>query len=78
VPPFTLETAVEKFAWLKMDGTVEPSKRSRLLSIATGGTAQSSSREAFIGFLTRKWQCGFRENRMAVRFADERHDDSGN
>ena len=46
-------------------------------------------REAIIGFLTRKWHreldyrlikelWGFRENRMAVRFAYEWHDDSGN
>jgi uncharacterized protein len=46
-------------------------------------------REAIVGFFTRKWQreldyrlikemWGFRENRMAVRFAYEWHDDSGN
>ena len=46
-------------------------------------------REAIIGFLTRKWSreleyrlakelWGFRENRMAVRFAYEWRDDSGN
>ena len=46
-------------------------------------------REAIVAFLTRKWNreleyrlikelWGFRENRMAVRFAYEWHDDSGN
>jgi nuclear transport factor 2 (NTF2) superfamily protein len=45
-------------------------------------------REAIVAFLTRKWShehgyrlakelWGFRENRMAVRFAYEWHDDSG-
>ena len=48
-----------------------------------------AGREAIVGFLARKWQreldyrlikelWGFRENRMAVRFAYEWHDDSGN
>jgi uncharacterized protein len=46
-------------------------------------------RQAIVAFLTRKWSreldyrlikelWGFRENRMAVRFAYEWHDDSGN
>ena len=46
-------------------------------------------REAIISFLIRKWQrelnyrlikelWAFRENRLAVRFANEWHDDSGN
>jgi nuclear transport factor 2 (NTF2) superfamily protein len=48
-----------------------------------------TGREAIISFLQRKWRkeldyrlvkelWGFRENRMAVRFAYEWHDDSGN
>ncbi len=48
-----------------------------------------SGREAIVQFLTRKWSkereyrlikelWGFRENRMAVRFAYEWHDDSNN
>ena len=47
-----------------------------------------TGREAIVAFLTRKWArelgyrlikelWGFRENRMAVRFAYEWHDDSG-
>ena len=46
-------------------------------------------REAIVAFLARRWQreldyrlikelWGFRENRVAVRFAYEWHDDSGN
>jgi nuclear transport factor 2 (NTF2) superfamily protein len=48
-----------------------------------------TGRDAIVQFLTRKWNkeldyrlikelWGFRENRMAVRFAYEWHDDSGN
>ncbi len=48
-----------------------------------------NGREAIVGFLTRKWQreleyrlikelWAFTENRIAVRFAYEWHDDSGN
>ncbi len=60
-------------------------------STAIGGTAPSSSRgrEAIVAFLTRKWNkeldyrlikelWAFTENRIAVRFAYEWHDDSGN
>ncbi len=92
LPPFTLETAIEKVR-LAEDGwnSRDPDK------VALAYTVDSywrnrvefvRGREAIIGFLTRKWQreldyrlikelWAFRENRIAVRFAYERHDDSG-
>src|SRR6266850_6295093 len=93
LPPFTLETAIEKVR-LAEDGwnSRDPEK------IALAYTVDSywrnrvefvRGREAIIAFLGRKWQreldyrlikelWGFRENRMAVRFAYEWHDDSRN
>jgi nuclear transport factor 2 (NTF2) superfamily protein len=93
LPPFTLETAVEKVrkaenAW----NTRDPAQ------VALAYTADSNwrnraeflaGREAIIAFLTRKWNrefdyrlikeiWAFRENRIAVRFAYEWHDDSFN
>ena len=65
--------------------------RSPIRSTASGGIAPNSSsgREAIEAFLTRKWSreldyrlikevWAFRDNRIAVRFAYEWHDDSGN
>jgi len=92
VPPFTLETAVAKVraaedAWNTRDpqrvsGAYTPDSRWR------NRAEFMSGREAIVAFLTRKWSreldyrlikelWGFRENRMAVRFAYEWHDDSG-
>ena len=93
LPPFTLETAVEKVR-LAEDGwnSRDPEK------VALAYTVDSywrnrvefvQGRAAIIAFLTRKWQheldyrlikelWAFRENRIAVRFAYEWHDDSGN
>ena len=93
LPPFTLETAIQKVrmaenAW----NTREPER------VALAYTEDSSwrnrgefirGREAIVSFLQRKWAreldyrlvkelWGFRENRMAVRFKYEWHDDSGN
>jgi uncharacterized protein len=93
VPPFTLETAMQKVqmaedAWNSKDPervclayTVDTEWRNRAEFI--------NGREAVKSFLKRKWQkelgyklkkelWGFRENRMAVRFEYEWHDDSGN
>ena len=92
LPPFTPETAVQKVrlaedAWNTRDParvslayTVDSKWRNRVEFI--------DGREAIRAFLTRKWNkeldyrlikelWGFRENRMAVRFAYEWHDDSG-
>ena len=93
LPPFTWETAVTKVrlaedAWNSCDParvalayTVDSRWRNRH-EIFQG-------REKIVEFLTRKWAkeldyrlikelWGFRENRMAVRFAYEWRDDSGN
>jgi uncharacterized protein len=92
-PPFTLETATQKVrmaedAWNTRDPqrvalgyTMDSSWRNR--SEFLRGRAEIEA------FLTRKWQreldyrlikeiWAFRENRIAVRFAYEWHDDSGN
>ena len=92
LPPFTPETAVEKVrraedAWNTRDParialayTPDSQWRNR--------TEFISGRGAITAFLTRKWQTeleyrlikelwGFRENRMAVRFAYEWHDEHG-
>jgi uncharacterized protein len=93
VPPFIHETAIEKVrlaedAWNTRDPervvlayTIDSRWRNR--------AAFLQGREAIRGFLTRKWQreldyrlikqiWTFREDRIAVRFAYEWHDDSGN
>jgi uncharacterized protein len=92
LPPFTLETAIQKVriaedAW----NTRDPQR------VALAYTRDShwrnraeflQGREAIEAFLTRKWQrelesrlikeiWAFRENRIAVRFAYEWHDDAG-
>jgi nuclear transport factor 2 (NTF2) superfamily protein len=92
LPPFTTETATRKArlaedAWnsrdpvkVSMAYTVDSNWRNRA-EFVTG-------REEIQAFLKRKWSreleyrlikeiWGFRENRMAVRFAYECHDDSG-
>lgn len=93
LPPFSLETAIEKVrkaenAW----NTRDPAQ------VALGYSADSIwrnraeflvGREAIVAFLTRKWNreldyrlikeiWAFHENRIAVRFAYEWHDDSFN
>ena len=91
LPPFTLELAVQKVrlaedAWNSRDParvslayTVDSKWRNRVEFF--------EGRDAIRAFLTRKWNkeldyrlikelWGFRENRMAVRFAYEWHDDS--
>jgi uncharacterized protein len=92
-PPFDMDSAIQKVrkaedAWNSRDPahvalayTPDSYWRNR--------TEFLRGREAIIAFLTRKWQreldyrlikeiWGFRENRIAVRFAYEWHDDSGN
>jgi uncharacterized protein len=91
-PPFTLETALQKVqlaedAWNTKDPdkvclayTVDTEWRNRIEFI--------NGREAVKAFLRRKWEkelgyrlrkelWGFRENRMAVRFEYEWHDNNG-
>jgi nuclear transport factor 2 (NTF2) superfamily protein len=92
-PPFTMETATEKVrkaedAW----NTRDPIKVSMAYTIDSKWRNRSefiNGREEIVQFLTRKWQkeldyrlikeiWGFLENRIAVRFAYEWHDESGN
>jgi nuclear transport factor 2 (NTF2) superfamily protein len=92
-PPFTRETAIQKIraaedAWNTCDphrvalGYTIDSKWRNRAEIFEG-------RESIVAFLTRKWAreldyrlikelWAFTENRIAVRFAYEYHDDSGN
>lgn len=93
LPPFTTETATEKVrlaedAWNGRD----PAKVALAYTIDSNWRNRSefiSGREEIIAFLTRKWakELGYRlikelwathENRIAVRFAYEWHDDAGN
>lgn len=93
LPPFTLETAIQKIrgaedAWNSRDP----------VRVSLGYSAQSRwrnrsefivGRGQIVAFLERKWAreldyrlikelWAFRDNRIAVRFAYEWHDDSGN
>jgi uncharacterized protein len=93
LPPFTPETAVEKVR-LAEDGwnSRDPEKVALAYTVDSEWRNRSEfvqGREAIIAFLTRKWQreldyrlikelWAFRDNRIAVRFAYEWHDDSGN
>jgi hypothetical protein len=93
LPPFTRETAIQKIrlaedAWNSRDPervslAYTPDSRWRNRSEFVNGRAE------IIAFLTRKWSkeleyrlikelWAFNDNRIAVRFAYEFHDDSGN
>lgn len=93
LPPFTLETAVQKIrmaenAWNSLD----PEKVSLAYTEDSRWRNRAEflqGREAIVEFLRRKWTreldyrlvkelWGFRDNRMAVRFKYEWHDDAGN
>ena len=93
LPPFTAETAVQKArmaedAWNSRD----PAKVARAYTVDSRWRNRAEifqGREAIEAFLTRKWNkeldyrlikevWAFHENRLAVRFAYEWHDDSGN
>jgi len=92
-PPFTSETAAEKVR-LAEDGwnSRNPEKVALAYTVDSywrNRTEFIRGREAIVAFLTRKWQreldyrlikelWSFGENRIAVRFAYEWHDDSGN
>jgi len=92
VPPFTMETALQKVqaaedAW----NTRNPEKVCLAYTIDTewrNRTEFINGREEVKQFLTRKWEkeldyklkkelWGFRDNRMAVRFEYEWHDATG-
>ncbi len=92
LPPFTLETATQKVrlaedAW----NTRDPARVALAYTVDSRWRNRHEfiqGREAIEAFLTRKWQreldyrlvkelWAFRENRIAVRFAYESHDASG-
>jgi uncharacterized protein len=93
LPPFSLETAAQKArmaedAW----NTRDPARVALAYTSDSRWRNRAEfihGRQAIVEFLTRKWQreldyrlikevWAFRENRIAVRFAYEWHDDSGN
>ena len=93
LPPFTLETATQKVrlvedAWNSRD----PERVSLGYNSSSRWRNRSeffAGREQIVAFLRRKWAreldyrlikelWAFRDNRIAVRFAYEWHDDSGN
>jgi nuclear transport factor 2 (NTF2) superfamily protein len=92
VPPFTEETAKQKVRGAE-DGwnSRDPERVSLVYSVDTHWRNRADfvdGREAVIAFLQRKWNreldyrlikelWAFGENRIAVRFAYEWHDDSG-
>ena len=92
-PPFTLETAIRKVrmaedAW----NTREPERVALAYTVDSIWRNRAEfvrGREEIVQFLRRKWAkeldyrlikevWAFHENRIAVRFAYESHDDSGN
>lgn len=92
LPPFTMESATLKVR-LAEDGwnNRDPAKVSLAYTPDSQWRNRAEflqGRDAIVAFLTRKWEreheyrlikelWGFRENRMAVRFAYEWHDDGG-
>jgi nuclear transport factor 2 (NTF2) superfamily protein len=93
LPPFTLETAIQKVR-LAEDGWNSRDPEKVALAYSPNSVWRNraefvTGREAITRFLARKWSkeldyrlikelWAFRENRIAVRFAYEWHDDSGN
>ncbi len=92
-PPFTRETATQKVrmaedAW----NTRDPERVSQAYTVDSvwrNRTEFLTGRAAIVAFLRRKWEkereyrlikelWAFQESRMAVRFAYEWHDESGN
>lgn len=92
IPPFNMETAMQKVqaaedAW----NTRDPERVSLAYSIDTewrNRTEFINGREEVVAFLKRKWAkeldyklkkelWGFKDNRMAVRFEYEWHDEAG-
>jgi nuclear transport factor 2 (NTF2) superfamily protein len=93
LPPFTQESAIQKVR-LAEDGwnTRDPERVALAYTIDSKWRNRAefpAGRAQIISFLSRKWAremdyrlikelWAFRENRIAVRFAYEYHDDSGN
>jgi nuclear transport factor 2 (NTF2) superfamily protein len=93
LPPFTQETAIQKVR-LAEDGwnTRDPDKVCLAYTVDSRWRNRAefaNGREQIVALLKRKWTreqdyrlikeiWGFRENRIAVRFCYEYHDDSGN
>jgi nuclear transport factor 2 (NTF2) superfamily protein len=93
LPPFDRESAIQKVR-LAEDGwnSRDPEKVALAYSVDSAWRNRAefvTGREAIVAFLTRKWAkeleyrlikelWAFTENRIAVRFAYEWHDDSGN
>lgn len=93
LPPFTFETATQKArmaedAWNSRD----PERVSLAYTVDSRWRNRAEflvGRDQIVAFLARKWRreldyrlikeiWAFRDNRIAVRFAYEHHDDSGN
>lgn len=93
LPPFTRESAIEKVR-LAEDGWNgrDPAKVALAYTLDSAWRNRAefvNGREAIVAFLTRKWAreldyrlikelWAYTDNRIAVRFAYEYHDDSGN
>src|SRR3954466_14134097 len=93
LPPFNMETAIQKVR-LAEDGwnSRDPAKVALAYTQDSRWRNRAEfivGREAIVAFLTRKWAheleyrlikelWAFMDNRIAVRFAYEYHDDSGN
>ncbi|MGO7215254.1 DUF1348 family protein [Rhizobium leguminosarum] len=93
LPPFSAVSATEKVR-LAEDGWNSRNPEKVALAYSDDSQWRNRSefvngRQAIVGFLTRKWQreleyrlikelWAFTDNRIAVRFAYEWHDDSGN
>jgi nuclear transport factor 2 (NTF2) superfamily protein len=92
LPPFTLETAAQKARMAEDAWNTRDPDRVALAYTSDSRWRNRAEflqgRDAIVAFLTRKWQreldyrlikevWAFRENRIAVRFAYEWHDDSG-
>jgi nuclear transport factor 2 (NTF2) superfamily protein len=93
LPPFTRESAIRKVRAAEDAWNTRDPKRVALAYTEDSYWRNRSEffqgREAIVAFLTRKWSkeldyrlikelWAFTENRIAVRFAYEWHDDSGN
>src|SRR3954453_16647949 len=93
LPSFTLETAIQKVRFAEDAWNSRDPERAAL-AYSTNSRWRNRAeflegRDAIVRFLTRKWRreldyrlikelWAFRDNRIAVRFAYEWHDDSGN
>jgi uncharacterized protein len=92
-PPFTRETAIQKVRQAEDGWNTREPKRVALAytpdSVWRNRAEFLQGREEIVAFLTRKWNreqdyrlvkelWAFDGNRIAVRFAYESHDDSGN